>query len=74
MPNSEYIYPNFYNCQKLSDWFMANVRKNLIGCMEGLREDTVRINKLLGIEDEEKLIDLFHLNDLIDTRQVYRMF
>jgi len=70
LPNTEYLYPNFYNCQKLSDWFVTNVRTNLIGCIDGLREDTIRINKLLGIEDEDKVIDLFHLNDLIHTRQV----
>ena len=69
LPSEEYLYPNFYNCQNLHNWY-KEIRSNFIEITNEVKEGTLKINKKLGFQNKHDMIDAFLLLDLIHTREV----
>eukprot|EP00111_Clytia_hemisphaerica_P023921 TCONS_00070477-protein len=66
----EYLYPNFYQCPNLNRHFKV-AKKDFINFRPDIREITIDINKKLGLVEKEQMIDVFHLLDLMHTREAH---
>lgn len=69
LPSEEYLYPNFYQCQNLHTRY-KEIRAHFLDIIDVVKEGTYAINKKLGLDKKENMIDAFLILDLIHTREV----